>query len=122
MPALQIKRDRAWWQAHLQRIDQEGIATKDYAEREGLSARQLYDKRKAFKLQAARTQTTRTVTKSARASFVALQVVPDAGTERSDHALGCTLVLPAGVRLEMVALPSPQWLAALSVDLAGAGR
>ncbi len=122
MSEMQVTRDRACWQAHLQRIDQEGITTKEYAEREGLSARRLYDKRKEYKLQAAKAQTTMAVAKQAYASFVPLQVVPGAGAVPCDHAVGCTLVLPSGIRLEMATLPSPTWLTALSADLAGGRR
>lgn len=119
MSDMAIAHDFAWWQAHLKRIDQEGITTKEYADREGLSARQLYDKRKEYKLRAARAQTTMT-TQQARSSFVPLQVAADAGPVSCDQAVGCTLVLPSGIRLEMATLPSPTWLAALSsADLTG---
>lgn len=122
MSAIPIKHDRAWWQAHLRRIDREGITTQAYAEREGLSARQIYDKRKELKLASATAQDTMRVAKQAGASFVALQVAPGASTAPCQYAARCTLVLPSGVRLEMADLPSPQWLTALSADLTGARR
>ncbi len=122
MSDMAIARDFSWWQAHLKRIDQEGITTKEYADREGLSAQQLYSKRKEYKLRAARVQTA-VATQPARSSFVPLQVAAGAGPVSCDQAVGCTLVLPSGIRLEMAALPSPTWLAALSsVDLAGGRR
>lgn len=115
MSATPTRHAPAWWQAHLQRIDQEGIGTKAYAEREGLSARQLYDKRKEFKLRAARANTTR---RSAQpgTQFVPVQVVPEVEPDPAQHAGGCTLILPGGIRLEMAALPSPAWLIALSAN------
>ncbi len=116
MSATRSSHSRSWWQAHLQRIEQEGIGTKAYAQREGLSARQLYDKRKEFKLRAAREQT---VSGSVRfgGQFVPVKVVPEATPASARHGTICTVVLLGGIRMEMASLPDPAWLAALSANL-----
>ncbi len=42
-----MSQDPNSWAQHLAAIDAEGITTKVYADREGLSARQIYDRRKS---------------------------------------------------------------------------
>lgn len=121
MSETRIPHSRAWWQAHLQRIDQEGIGTKAYADREGLSVRRLYDKRKEFKQQAALDRTSYRAA-GVNASFVAVEVLSQEPMASAQEAVGCALVLPTGVRMEMAALPSPEWLTALATHLSQRGR
>jgi len=47
-----------------------------------------------------------------KSKFVALRV-SDAVAPMAQPSWGCTLVLGGGMRLEMSALPDPQWLAAV---------
>lgn len=101
-----------YWAGHLAAINAEGITTKAYAEREGLSAAALYWWRRRLEggRQAGGGQRVR------GGVFVAVQV------RESGEAVRCRLVLAAGTTLELAQLPSPQWIAALSAAVAGQGR
>lgn len=94
-----------YWLSHLSAIEAEGITTKAYAEREGLSTQALYQWRKRF---VAGSRPTRTKV----GGFIPVQVEPSTPTRA-----GCTVVIDTGLRLECAALPHVDWLAALSAAL-----
>jgi hypothetical protein len=99
-----------FWLSHLSAIEAEGITTKAYAEREGLSPQALYQWRKRLVAGG----------RSSRAKlggFVPIQIEPSV-TARA----GCTVVIDAQLRLECATLPGVDWLAALSAALAERGR
>lgn len=99
-----------FWLSHLSAIEAEGITTKAYAEREGLSAQALYQWRK--RLIAGE--------RSSRAKvggFIPIQFESPAPIR-----CGCTVVIDADLRLECAVLPSVDWLAALSAALRERGR
>ena len=107
------------WQFHLDQIDQEGISTKAYAAREGLSLQSLYQWRHELKRRRADDPVSLTITPRSPGKFVQVPVVaPDLS---SQSALRCSLVLPSGVRLEMSDLPSIGWITALAHELGGLG-
>jgi hypothetical protein len=97
-----------YWRGHLSAIDAEGISTKAYAAREGLSAAALYHWRKRMKA--------REAVSEVGAGFVALRV------DQGDTPMSCTVVMAPGLRLELVQLPTPAWLAALSTALQARAR
>lgn len=90
-----------YWSAHLVAIESEGITTKAYAQREGLSATSLYYWRKRFKAEATGGVST------------SRQLVPVQVGSASAPVLACTLTLAPGVHLDLPQLPDPHWLAAL---------
>lgn len=99
-----------FWLSHLSAIEAEGISTKAYAEREGLSAQALYQWR------------TRLITghhpdQARLGGFVPIQVEP-----LMVPRVGCTVLIDGGLRLECSDLPKVEWLAALAAQLAGRGR
>jgi transposase-like protein len=94
-----------FWLSHLSAIEAEGITTKAYAEREGMSAQALYQWRKRL-VAGGRPSRAR------GDSFVPVQI-----TRSAPSAPGCTVVIDAGLRLECAALPGVDWLAALSAAL-----
>lgn len=99
-----------FWSAHLSAITAEGISTKTYAQREGLSPASLYYWRKRLKPSAgAHVQTEGH--ESQVPSFVAVRV------SEAAQAASCTLVIAPGVRLELAQLPAPAWLAAFSAAI-----
>ena len=104
--------DRAqFWLSHLAAIEAEGITTKAYGEREGLSVAALYQWRKRFAAggRASRAQ--------AVGGFVSVRP-----TSQPSEPGGCTMVIDQLLRLECAALPSVGWLAALSAALRERGR
>lgn len=106
-----------YWQAHLQRIEDEGISTRAYARREALSAASLYYWRSQFKRQAERL---RPAQPSAAGPFVALSLTdpyPPHEQPSAASSANCCLILPAGMRLHLAALPHPHWLAQLGRHL-----
>lgn len=94
-----------FWLSHLSAIEAEGITTKAYAEREGLSPQALYQWRRHLMAGGRRSR--------AQASgFVPVRIEPSMAARA-----GCAVVIDAGLRLECATLPSVDWLAALSAAL-----
>jgi len=87
------------WLVHLSAIDAEGVSVQAYARREGISAAALYYWRKRLKADAA------TAGEAPVPQLVAVQL-----PESSAIGQRCTLWLAPGVRLELSALPSANWL------------
>ncbi len=106
-------KDNAWWRAHLVAIEREGISTKAYGQREGVSVAQLYAWRKRLKEQGRRA-----AAKSLPPNqFVALQVESARVQVSPSLPSPCALVITGSMRLELPDLPSPQWLAELDTRL-----
>lgn len=105
-----------YWSDHLAAIAAEGIQTRAYAKREGLSASALYYWRKRLKAAAADSAIVSLAAPRAGGPFVAVQV--------SDvfQSVRCSLTVAPGVRLELMQLPSPDWLASLAGAVARQGR
>jgi transposase-like protein len=82
-------------------IEREGVTTKAYAAREGLSVGALYQWRRALKAGEA----------SPVQGFVAVTVPTVSGVTR--EAVACRLRLAAGVTLELTSVPSAAWLASV---------
>ena len=115
-----MKKVKQDWAGHIAAIKDQGISTTDYARQHGLAESTLY--RWKSKLQRVSTDCTKAGALTAPAQpskFIALRLsepqhpVPLAPTH-------CTLVLSGGMRLEMPALPAPQWLAELGRCAQGA--
>lgn len=94
----------AYWSGHLAAIEREGITTRAYAAREGLSVGALYQWRRALKSRAAGAV-------PPGQGFVAVTVPPVSGITR--EGVACRLRLGGGVTLELTSLPSAAWLAGL---------
>lgn len=99
-----------FWLSHLSAIEAEGITTKAYAEREGLSVQALYQWRKRL-VAGGRPESARL------GGFVPIQIEPSV----TAHSV-CTVVIDAQLRLECATLPGADWVAALSAALAERGR
>lgn len=104
---------RQYWAEHLAAIEAEGVSTKAYAEREGLAAASLYFWRRRLKAEGAAILAEAAARPPAR--FLAVRVAPPVA---ADAQRPCTVVLPAGLHLELAALPAPAWLAALAAACA----
>ena len=98
-----------FWMKHVAAIRQEGLAVTVYAKRHGLSLASLYYWRQ--KLLAA----ARKAAPSVHGKFVAVRIA-----QAAPPSGACALILPSGLRLDMSALPTPAWLAALEHSHAGA--
>ena len=91
-----------FWMAHVAACELETTPATEYAKRHELSVKSLYYWRRKLK------QSNAADAQQPAGKFVALRIAP--GGFRSTS---CTLELPSGLRLEMSALPQPEWLAAL---------
>ncbi|MGS0755183.1 IS66 family insertion sequence element accessory protein TnpA [Roseateles sp. GG27B] len=115
-----VKRD---WQGHIEAIKAQGISIGAYALLHGPSRAALYRWQSKLRATAAQAAAARTEAEPAVAAkppgkFLALRVMePHGGTVQLPAH--CTLLLPGGMRLELPALPDPQWLAALGWRLQG---
>ena len=108
-----MKKAKHDWSGHVAAIKTQGISTRAYARQHDLALSTLYYWQR--KLQPATVGGAKAKPVAANTQvgkFVALRV-RDLGDEVARATTGCTLVLTGGMRLEMTALPEPQWLAAL---------
>ena len=112
-------KETSHWQFHLEQIDQEGISTKAYAAREGLSLQDLYQWRHKLKRRRSGDPVSLAITPRVPRQFVRVSAVDPDPTSQSPSR--CCLVLPSGVRLEMSDLSSIGWIAALTHELGGQG-
>lgn len=96
-----------YWCSHLAAIAAEGVQTKAYAKREGLSVSALYYWRKRLKSEASSSTVVLPAAPQSGRQFVPVQI------SDADARVPCSLILAPGVRLELAQLPSAQWLAAL---------
>jgi|ERR1700735_1842879 hypothetical protein len=101
-----------FWAPHVAAIEQESVATAVYAKRHGLALHSLYYWRQKIKAAA---QPCGSPERSR--AFVALTVSEPV---LAQPCAGCTLVLGPGVRVELPALPTAEWLAALGRAMQGA--
>lgn len=106
--------DTEFWTSHVEACRREGMAASVYARQHGLTLASLYYWRRKLKLAAAVSDGSASGSAN---KFVALRVVDAAAGAPTGP---CTLVLRSGLRLELVALPSPAWLLALDQAHAGA--
>lgn len=101
-----MKQNTGLWAAHIAAAELEEVPFSEYARRHGLAAKSLYYWRRKLAVIKQRHPTELNPPQSVEGNkFVALQVT----TVRQTH---CTLSLPSGLRLDMSALPEPEWLAA----------
>ncbi len=100
-----MSKARRYWSRHLAAIEAQGVTTKAYAARERLPATSLYYWRRRLKGTASEPSVA-PGTESRR--FVAV------GVDRREPCSGCSVIVADTLRVEVDALPSPQWLAALA--------
>ena len=98
-----MKMGTEFWAAHVAAIQRELIPASEYARQHGIAVKSLYYWRRKLN-KSDMTDVTRQVSK-----FAALRIT--SGVSRPNN---CTLALPSGLRLEMSALPQPEWLVALA--------
>ena len=105
---------KQYWSGHVAAVKAQAISTRAYAQRHGLALSTLYYWQRKLKTTAAMPINPAPLAATGQPNkFVSLHVkTPDYAVR--PLATNCTLVLGAGVRLEMLALPDPQWLTALA--------
>lgn len=91
-----------FWATHVAASQLETIPASEYAKRHDLPVKSLYYWRRKLN------KSNKTDTALPSGKFVALRIAPS-GSRPNNY----TLALPSGLRLEMSALPQPEWLAAL---------
>lgn len=105
-----MKNGRIYWAGHVAAIKSQGVTTSAYARQHGISLSALYYWQRKLELEMAPHSMVLAVAKP-QSKFVALRV-SDA-LAQIGPSWGCALVLGGGMRLEMLALPDPQWLVAV---------
>lgn len=101
------------WSSHIEAIKAQRVSTRAYAKRHDLALSTLYYwQRKLKSTPPVHTKAEPVAATKQSSKFVALRINESerVAPQGSTH---CTLVLSGGIRLEMPALPSPQWLADL---------
>ena len=98
-----MKKIREFWQGHVDAVKSEGTSTSAYAKRHGVSLKSLYRWQRTLNGVQSLSATANSPT-----TFVSVRVADPAVAAASS---GCSLMLGAGMRLEMASLPAPEWLA-----------
>ena len=108
-----MKNDRSFWSTHVAAIKIAGISTSAYSRQHQLSLASLYYWQRKLQLQAPRRPLAIASPPSKpQGKFVALRL-SGVTSYGSAAPCACTLVLTGGTRLQMSALPDPQWLVAV---------
>ena len=110
-----MKDARNYWSNHLAAIKTQGDGTSAYARRHKLSLASLYYWRSKLQSGLVPASVLASACKP-QVKFIALRVSDAAAgvdVDVTQPPWRCALVLTGGLRLEMSALPDPQWLAAL---------
>lgn len=112
------------WEQHVAAASQQNLSTSAYAKKHGLAVSTFYywQRKSRHESRSATNERITTVQpKPAKRSskFVALRLI-DTAPAAAQPPTNCTLILSSGMRLEMSALPDPQWLAALGRCTEGA--
>lgn len=98
-----MKKGAEFWMAHVSAAAQEAIPASEYARRHGLAVKSLYYWRRK------RQGSIKASVAVQDSKFVSLRIAPDSSRQNN-----CTLKLSSRLHLEMSALPSPEWLAAMT--------
>jgi hypothetical protein len=106
-----MKNGRNYWAEHVEAIKSQGVSTSAYARQHGISVAALYYWQRKLQAQVVAHSVALAAPKP-QSKFVAVRV-NDALEQMAQPSWGCTLVLGGGMRLEMSALPDPQWLVAV---------
>ena len=94
------------WTAHVAAIKQGSISARAYAQQHDISLASLYYWKRKLKEASTKSEAApQTANK-----FVALRLP---AATLAPRPTSCTLILASGLRLEMPALPAPEWLAAV---------
>lgn len=104
-----MKNARDYWSNHVAAIKARGVTASAYARQHKLSVASLYYWQRKLQSQSA-LHSVEVAAPKTQSKFVALRV-RDTVPEVMPPSCRCTLVLAGGIRLEMSALPDPQWLA-----------
>ena len=107
-----MKMGSQFWAGHVAEAKLAGVSAIQYAKRHGISVKGLYYWQHKFN-----TSPVVLSAASPASKFVALRVAPAVAVVASTN---CTLIMASGFRLEMAALPAPEWLAALGAAVQGA--
>ena len=99
-PSRPLTTKQQEWLSHVVRAQQQGLSLQEYARRNDINASSLYAARKVV-------SPSRPKVLPSGVSFTEVRT-----TEPCVNAV-CTLQLAHGIRLQLSALPSPQWLAAV---------
>ena len=97
-----------FWEKHVAAARLEAIPASEYARRHDLAVKSLYYWRRKLH------KSDKTDAALPPGRFVALRIAPGVSSPSN-----CTLALPSGLRLELNALPQPEWLAALARAIPG---
>jgi transposase-like protein len=105
-----MEKGREFWSAHVAAAKLEAISSSEYARRHEISVSALYYWQRKLKSESPLHEVGQNV------KFVELKVDHAISTSRQT---ACSLTWPSGMRLEISALPSPDWLNAIATTLPG---
>ena len=115
-----MKNAQQYWSKHIEAIKFQGITTSAYARQHDLALATLYYWQRKLQSSTTAGTTVEPMTAPRRPSKFLALTVGDPMHNVSRSQTPCTLVLSSGIRLEMSALPDPQWLVALGHSAQGA--
>jgi transposase-like protein len=102
-----MKHPPAFWAEHVAAASHADISAAAYARLHGIAVKSLYYWKRKLRAEVAPVATAKPV----GGKFVAVRMAEPVVAPPSS---GCTLIMASGLRLEIPALPAPEWLAAVS--------
>ncbi len=114
--------EKQYWVKHVTELAREGGSVPAYARAHGISADCLYYWRRKLNKRSSASPSKVADQRNVTNKFVALRVADTANVVQRIAASGtgnCTLLIGNNIRLEMMALPTPEWLASLAQTAQG---
>jgi hypothetical protein len=114
-----VRYTKQFWMNHVAQQPASGLSPTQYCERHGLERKSFYNWQSKARLLAQRALTMESQARSNAdhpQRFVPVRIAASA-IQAAPSSSACTLQLSSGLRLEMAALPPPDWLATVTQGL-----
>lgn len=114
--------EKQYWVKHVERLALEGGSVPAYARAHGISADCLYYWRRKLNKKRSQLPSKAAGQLNPNNKFVSLRIAGAANVTQRIASPGtgnCTLLIGNNIRLDMAALPTPEWLASLALSTQG---
>lgn len=115
-----VRYTKQFWMKHVAQQPASGLSPTQYCERHGLERKSFYNWQSKARVLAQRALMMESQARSNAEHpqrFVPVRIAASLAPSTPSASAACILQLGSGVRLEMVALPPPDWLAAVTLGL-----
>jgi Transposase len=112
-----VRYTKQFWMKHVVQQPASGLSVTQYCERNGIERKSFYNWQSKVRLLSQRASLAQALTRSSAEQpqrFVPVRIASSA-IQAVPSSSACILQLGSGVRLEMVSLPTPDWLSAVTL-------